>query len=196
MERHLYWKPHDELGMEHLRFSSTEEGFLADGLILRLEDNKPFRLHYQVICDTRWRVRYVEARLLDGTHPAIILKADGKGHWTDINKRSIADLDDCLDVDISATPYTNTLPIRRLTLKPKESAVIQVAYITAPEMLIQRDPQRYTCLEANSTGGVYKYESLKTAFTANLPVDADGLVLDYPGLFVRVWPRQEVRAVR
>jgi uncharacterized protein len=30
--------------------------------------------------------------------------------------------------------------------------------------------------------------SLDGGFTADLQVDADGLVLDYPGLFRRAWP--------
>ena len=49
------------------------------------------------------------------------------------------------------------------------------------------EEQRYTRLEQNSGDTLYKYESLDGGFTANLPVDADGLVLDYPGLFRRVF---------
>jgi len=40
--------------------------------------------------------------------------------------------------------------------------------------------QRYTCLER----GLYRFEAGR--FEAELPVDADGLVLDYPGLFRRI----------
>jgi len=95
-------------------------------------------------------------------------------------------LEGCLDVDISATPFTNTLPIRRLQLQLGESAEIQVVYLAVPEMQINCEPQRYTCLEVNPAGGVYKFESLTSVFVAKLPVDADGLVLDYPQLFARV----------
>ena len=48
--------------------------------------------------------------------------------------------------------------------------------------------QRYTCLEARPDGGLYRYEGFSTGFVADLPVDADGLVLDYPGVFRRVRP--------
>ncbi len=47
----------------------------------------------------------------------------------------------------------------------------------------------WTCLEATSSGGRYRYESLEhgvSRFTAELSADQDGLVLDYPGLFRRV----------
>jgi hypothetical protein len=50
------------------------------------------------------------------------------------------------------------------------------------------EPQRYTCLEKSDRGGLYRFLSLDGEFTADLPVDAGGLVLDYPGLFRRVLP--------
>jgi len=46
--------------------------------------------------------------------------------------------------------------------------------------------QRYTCLERGDDGSLYRYEGLGTGFVTNLPVDPDGLVLDYPDIFRRV----------
>jgi hypothetical protein len=45
------------------------------------------------------------------------------------------------------------------------------------------DEQRYRCLEA---GRLYRYEAVDRSFAADLTVDEDGLVVDYPGLFHRV----------
>jgi len=172
--------------MEHFLFRQTEVGVQADGLILRFQDGQPFRLHYWIFCDPNWRVRQIIARLLAENSKPIVLNADGKGNWTDGNGDRISALEGCLDVDISATPFTNSLTIRRLQLQRGESAKIQVVYLAVPEMKISREPQRYTCLEVNPPGGVYKFESLTSEFVAELLVDADGLVLDYPQLFVRV----------
>jgi hypothetical protein len=44
------------------------------------------------------------------------------------------------------------------------------------------DGQRYRCLKP----GLYRYEAVDRTFTANLTVDEDGLVIDYPTLFHRV----------
>jgi hypothetical protein len=44
--------------------------------------------------------------------------------------------------------------------------------------------QRYTCLEASSSGAIFRYES--DSFRRDLQIDADGLVLDYPGFWRRV----------
>ena len=49
--------------------------------------------------------------------------------------------------------------------------------------------QRYTCLETHPQGGRYRYESLSSGFTAELAIDAAGLVIDYQDLWKRLWPR-------
>jgi hypothetical protein len=64
-----------------------------------------------------------------------------------------------------------------------------MVYISIPQMQVAAVEQRYTCLEKTTEGGRYLYESLEdgvSVFTAELPVDVDGLVGDYPGLFRRV----------
>jgi uncharacterized protein len=101
----------------------------------------------------------------------------------------ILTLQGCLDVDISVTPFTNTLPIRRLALQPSSTATLSMAYIEIPQMHVKVTEQRYTCLEVTPSGGKYRFESLEhgvASFSADLPVDQEGLVLDYPGLFRRV----------
>ena len=75
-----------------------------------------------------------------------------------------------------------------LDLPPGGSAEIAVAYFDGTELQPWPEPQRYTRLEANDGSGVYRFLSLDGGFTADLPVDSDGLVLDYPGLFRRTFP--------
>jgi hypothetical protein len=45
------------------------------------------------------------------------------------------------------------------------------------------DPQRYTCLEPRRR---YRYAALDIDFVREIAVDADGLVVTYPGLFRRL----------
>ncbi|MCL4245981.1 MAG: putative glycolipid-binding domain-containing protein, partial [Candidatus Dadabacteria bacterium] len=90
---------------------------------------------------------------------------------------------DAIDVDIFPTPFTNTIPIRRLGLGAGQSADIIVAYIKLPEMSVTSDPQRYTCVMPLK---IYRFESLDSDFKCDIEVDEDGLVVSYPGLFRRV----------
>jgi uncharacterized protein len=119
--------------------------------------------------------------------PEVDLRSNGEGNWKTPDGRTVPELDGCLDVDISVTPFTNTLPIRRLGLVPIESAEISVAYIQGTRLQAWPDPQRYTCLEKDNQSGLYSFVSLDGGYTADLRVDADGLVLDYPGLFRRAF---------
>ena len=41
-------------------------------------------------------------------------------------------------------------------------------------------------LEKTPTGGLYRFESLSSGFQGAFPLDGDGSVLDYPGVFRRV----------
>ena len=84
---------------------------------------------------------------------------------------------DCVDVDLSFTPATNTLPIRRLGLEIGEEAEIHVAWLVGPKLSVQRVPQRYTRLAED------RYRYTQDEFEAELTVDRQGLVLEYEGLW-------------
>jgi len=187
VERNVMWSPWDEAGLEHVRLVQSDQGVLADGMVIRVKDDHPFRVRYQIHCDPAWNVRQVEISLWDSSSADIRLHADGQGHWKLDTGGPLQLLDGCMDVDISITPFTNTLPIRRLGLKQGQASEILVAYIAVPELDVKPARQRYACLQASPEGGLYRYKGLSTGFTANLPVDGDGLVLDYPKLCRRVW---------
>ena len=80
-------------------------------------------------------------------------------------------------------------PIRRLGLAAGESAEISVGYIDAPNLEPRPVRQRYHCIQPfNPDNGIYRYEALFRAGAAvEIEVDSEGLVIDYPGGFNRVW---------
>ena len=187
MIREVMWSAWEEPGLGHLRLAVRESGVVADGLVLGVAEGRPYRIAYEVRCDAYWRVRATLVSV-PGEPPKVELFSDGEGNWTRPDGRTLPYLGGCEYVDISETPFTNTLPIRKLGLAPGESAEVSVAYIDGTELQPWPEPQRYSCLEKGSGGGLYRFLSLDGGFTADLPVDADGLVLDYPGLFGRAFP--------
>jgi uncharacterized protein len=187
VEREVMWIPWEGPGLEHLRLVTSGRGVVANGLVIGLEAGRPFRIGYEIRCDGHWRVREVRAAAPDSERPVLELVANGEGHWKRRGGEFISELEGCIDIDISATPFTNTLPIRRLGLEPGESEELTVTYIRVPELLVGPERQHYGCLEAQANGGLYRFEALPSGFTAELPVDAEGLVIDYPGLFRRAW---------
>jgi hypothetical protein len=183
MTRGALWTPWDGVGLEHLRLTLRPERISADSLVITVHQGQIYRVNYEVRCDARWRVRelHITARTADAI-TSLTLSGDGAGHWAGPDGAPLPQLDGCVDVDLAFSPFTNTLPIRRLALQPGDAAELAVAYVALPALSPMPDGQRYTCLAPNR----YRYDSLDDDFTAELSVDADGLVLDYPALFRRL----------
>jgi len=185
MHRDIVWEWADRPGLEHLSLDIAPDGIAADGVVLVALERRLVRLRYAVRCDARWAVR--EASLAvdqDGGQRSLALARDGNGQWrVDGGKR--ADLDGCTDIDIMTTPFTNTLPIRRLALPPDAATVLRVVYIRIPELSVEAFDQEYTRLDPAMPPRRFRYRSLASGFTAELAVDAGGLVIDYPGLWRR-----------
>jgi len=191
MPRDILWASWEAPGLEHLRLEVGAEAISADGAIIAIFERVVFRFSYQITCDTTCRVREVRVTT---SHPAVTslhLNADGAGRWSNASGEPLPALDGCMDIDFAATPFTNTLPIRRLDLQPGESTEIAVVYIDAPSLTVTPVRQRYNCLARNVDGARYRFEALPYSalpggFVAEFAVDADGLVKDYPPLFRRV----------
>jgi hypothetical protein len=183
----MIWMADDGIGSEYLILTSDDAGYVADSVVFASREVEPARVHYVVRCDRDWRMRGVTVSVAQpGTDSRVLrLSSDGAGHWTDAEGTVLPEFDGCIDIDISATPFTNTLPIRRLNLRPGQVESIRVLYIHVPTLKIEPWDQRYTGLEPNRV----RYESIGSGFMRELEIDADGLVTNYPGLFRRVWSR-------
>ena len=64
----------------------------------------------------------------------VCLRADGAGNWTDADGTPLPALQGCVDVDLSGSPFTNTLPIRRLGDNLRARQEIRVTYIDLPKL--------------------------------------------------------------
>ena len=188
MTREVFWATVQEPGFEHLALSVDREGLRADGAVIGVIDTppRPFRLHYTIACYADFRVRAVTVTLSHPTIRGVALHADGIGNWRDEAGMELTSLRGCVDVDIMTTPFTNTLPIRRLEWTAGRSQTLPVAYVTVPTLAVSMEHQRYTCLERSLGASRFRFESLATGFTAELQVDADGLVIEYSDIFRRV----------
>jgi hypothetical protein len=189
-ERSIFWQPWQGQGMEHLRLTFHEDHIVAHGDVMAIAGSSPFRLRYKIKCDSGWHTRKLDLEVHDlhGCRERHV-KADGQGNWRDAEHGELTELAGCLDVDISATPFTNTLALRRLDLQQGENASLTVAYVKLPELTFRPVSQRYSCNWRAPTGCIVTYEGLFRGFKADLALDADGLVIDYPETFRRIGPR-------
>jgi hypothetical protein len=181
------WSPADRPGFEHLQLRAEDGGYVAKSIVLGIDGETPFRLQYKIKTNQHWRTRKVWVRAATPVNEnEQTLRSDGRGNWRNADGMDLPALRDCLDVDITVTPFTNTLPINRLRLIPGQSVDIRVVYVVAPSLAISASAQRYSRLGPDHD---ILFESPAHDFTALLPIDGDGLVLDYPRLFTRAYPR-------
>ena len=181
MKLEVLWRQLVESGEEHL-ILSMDAGVHADSLSVGEIESTAYRIHYEIDCDARWNVQRLRIEDLLLKNVVELIQRE-KGQWTDGENHLLEALEGCTDVDIMITPFTNTLPIKRLNLKAGKSKEIAVVYIGLPDLVVSKMEQRYTCLSIDQDGGMYRYENVKSSFTADLKVDTDGLVVDYPNIF-------------
>lgn len=189
--REVIWSDPAAPGLEHLKLVRNGDGFVADGLCIgRTGESPPCRLHYVILIDPEWQMRSATLQVLDGTDsPAeLTLSVDDNYTWRDHAGEAIAELAGCHEIDLAGSPFTNTLPIRRLGLAPGESAEISVARVELPDLRVRPVRQIYRCIEPlGPEGGRYGFESLFGDKSAEVSVDQDGLVVENPDSFRRVW---------
>ena len=176
------WQDWSGAGLQHLVLRIGATSIVAEAAILATEDEQRIAAQLRIECDGGWRARRVEASVL-GRERRLVLVSDGAGRWRDESGQPLPVLDGAIDVDLPLTPFTNTLPIRRLDLAAGGSADIVTAYIELPAGRVTLDPQRYTCIDPLRR---YRYESLDSDFVREIKVDGDGLVVTDPGLFRRL----------
>jgi hypothetical protein len=184
MARTIFWTPvwnktREGIGGEHLVLRQ----FAADSVLIAFDEERgPFRVTYHLAWSESWQIN--EANLVLTNEQAtrsLQLRTEGDGHWRDGEDRSLSELKGCQDIDIWPTPFTNSFPILRTPLNIGERQEFLMAWIFAPDLTVKPQPQAYTRLAER----LYLFESLDSDFRAELPVDEDGIVLDYPDLFRR-----------
>ncbi len=167
-------------GSEHLTLEKIDGRITATGVVTGRADREAFGAWYRLALDSSWQVKQLAVHLTDSRW--FIATSRRPGRWLDADGHPLPRFDGCVDVDLACTPFTNTLPIRRLDWQPGEARDLDMLYVDFATLEPRRDRQRYTCLAP----GRFRYDGLDSAFTADIAIDNHGLVTDYPGLFKRL----------
>jgi hypothetical protein len=186
--RDVLWAAWDGRGFEHLRLQMDAQGVRADSLIIAVDEGgRPYRARYRLECDAGWTTRRALVKRPGEPAGVLDLRTDGHGRWTDAATGAALPLDGCVDVDIFPSPFTNTLPVRRLPeLAVGRPVALRMAWVLLPDLTVRVAPQEYTLLERRADGSRWRFRSLDSDFTVELEMDADGVVRDYPDLARRV----------
>jgi len=198
----LYWERRDTAGAEHA-LVDARTGLYARGTALAV-DPVAYTCRYELRTDPSWVTSRFEVSAEGAGWARTVRLELAAGRWRATTSEQ-GNLDAALtsaghaaaglpgtedpdllygafDVDLGGSPLTNTLPIRRLNLLKAEVGVahrLSVVWVLLPSLEVVQADQIYTPLG----DGRVRYAS--ETFSADLVIDDDGFVRDYPGLAKR-----------
>jgi len=182
LARAILWRNLWLPGSEHAALWQTSEGWLLKGTVTSATDDRlPMLVVYSVACDSTWHTRRVQVERTVGAESSeLTLESTEEREWKSSGKL-IPSVSGCIDVDLSVSPITTTLPIRRLDLAVGESAAVNAVWVRFPDLNIEVLSQTYSRIGSNR----YQYQS-STGFRTEIEVDDLGLVVNYPPAWERV----------
>jgi uncharacterized protein len=181
------WRHHDaRIGFEVLFLRHQSDRHRLDGYVTAVEEGEPWGIRYTLLLDSNWATRsaHIIGRSALGQHD-LRLESDRAGAWL-VDGNPMPKLTGCLDVDLEASACTNAFPVHRLGLDVGQSADPPAVYVRARDLTVERLEQSYTRLPNDGEHSRYDYVAPLFNFRSVLVYDENGLVLDYPGIAVRI----------
>jgi hypothetical protein len=192
------WIKEKPFGVELAEVVLSRQRLSAVGVAIGT-DPVPYRLDYRL----ETRRGFVTSRLRvttrgQGWRRGLDLRRLASGAWSASAEAegeaplappggSVEPLAGSLDCDLGLSPLTNSMPVLRHDLLRGGGPIdFRMAWVSVPDLSIRSSAQRYTYLRDARGGHVIRYEDSDDTFVADLTLDQDGLVLDYPELARRL----------
>jgi uncharacterized protein len=191
----LTWRSEDGHGLEGVRMLPGHGGFRALGRMVRVDPGGDFTASYRLVVGEEGKLERLSVTCATAERERhLTINRTDDGIWLlDTGAGSGAVRDDCagaLDVDLAFSPMFNSIPIRRLGLHREAGEhELPVVFVSLPDLEVRVVDQTYRTRSvlAEATGHAeVTFES--GDFTADIAVDADGVVTDYPGVARRLAP--------
>lgn len=195
--RAVAWRKDGERGAEFAMVDLGPDCLSAEGIAIGLEP-EPYRLDYKLETASQFvPLRVHVATQGEGWRRQLDLHRKSDGNWgARVDQEGTAGLPDAggdarsfagaLDVDLELSPLFNTMPVLRRGLHRGGEAIdFLMIWISVPDLSLHPSPQRYTYVQTRSPDErVVRFEAVGDGddFAADVLFDADGLVIDYPGI--------------
>lgn len=196
--RAVAWVKDDPFGVEFAEIEIGEDRMGARGVAIGTAP-RPYRLDYEL----ETHPGFVTARLRatsrgEGWRRELDLRRDVDGGWSATADEDghvdlpaaggeTARIVDALDCDLGLSPVTNMMPILRHGLLHGGGPIeLTTAWVAVPALAVHPDGQRYRHLRSAADHHVVRFEAIDDSFAADIIVDADAVVIDYPAIARRL----------
>ena len=167
------WTSWDGSSTDTLTLTWDNEGWTASGVVSGPD------VHYVIRLSPLWQVRqFLLFRDLD--EPDLWLGTDGNGRWGEVNGAHRVDLDGGIDIGLAITPFTVTIPVRRLVLGVGDEAATVTVEVDVETLGVVLIPSVIRRLAEQ------RYEFVRSGYSVEVEVDRFGLALDIDGGFRRL----------
>lgn len=183
----LTWRAQDISRMESVRIQLSGKRIKANGRIVAAATatNPAFGAFYELQTDEKGATkRFGLTVTLAERERQLAIARDEENMWliTDHQGERRSGYNGALDVDLVFSPFFNALPIRRLGIHERaDSVVLPMVYVNVPEMTVDAATVSYT-----SEGRLDAIKLRSPVADTTVVVDADGFIVDYPGLAERI----------
>ncbi len=182
----LSWRSEEGVGLEAARVLLGGGGFRAVGRMIRDVPGGVFTAAYRLVVGDDGAVQrlVVDAATAERErHLTISRSADGDWLVDDGSGTTRPSLGAALDVGVASSPLFTAMPIRRLGLHREPGRyTVPVAFVSLPEATVELVEQTYRTLSVGSGSTPSVIGFSVRGFSTEVTVDADGLVLDHPGV--------------
>jgi uncharacterized protein len=178
--RKIVWSGTRTPSLDYCCVTSDERGWRFSGILVAKFQINPFGAHYEILVDKMFKTRKLVVEKMEAGKTTILEVEFRDGVWIVDGKRR-TDLSECKDVDLEASPVTNTLPIRRTSLEIGERVDLTAAWVRFPSLVVAPLEQSYERLGARK----YLYRSA-SGFAAELEVDDFSLVTRYGDIWTEI----------
>ncbi|WP_286275068.1 putative glycolipid-binding domain-containing protein [Mycobacterium antarcticum] len=186
----LTWRAHDVPRMESVRVQLSGKRIKAYGRIVAAATatHPAFSASYDLVTDDGGATKRLSLTVtLAERERQLNIARDEENMWLVQDKQNQGmrlPHDGALDVDVIYSPFFNALPIRRTGLHERgESITLPVVYVRLPDLTVETATIDYSSEAPDPSAGI-KLKSPVAETTVT--VDADGFILDYPGLAERI----------
>jgi len=171
-----HWRRLDREGTDRCTLARADGGWMLTGQAAWTDQGEAVSLTYAVRCGEDWETLSADVTGTWGTREVNLCIARDGQRWT-MNGAHQTGVDGCTDIDLSFTPATNLLPLRRLNYSGSVPVAVEAAWLVPDLGGLARLEQAY----AMAGPGEADYASLN--FKARLSVHPTGFVTNYPGLW-------------
>ena len=196
--RAVAWVKDEPFGVEFAEIAITHERLAATGVAIGAAP-LPYRLDYELETNAGFVTKRLRVTSRgEGWRRALHLHRDENGVWNveadedgDVGLPAAggdtARFADALDCDLGLSPVTNMMPILRHELLQTGGPIeLTMAWIEVPALAVRADSQRYRHVSSAADHHVIRFEAVDGSFAAEITVDSDAVVVDYPGIARRL----------